>query len=81
MGVSNSFKTSIMMSPYRLVYGKSSHLSMELEHRAYWAIKKFNFYIQQAGLERRLQLAEFEEIHNDAYEKCQELQAMDKSLL
>lgn len=43
---------------------------MELEHRAYWAIKKFNFDMQQASSERRLQLAELEEIHNDAYENA-----------
>ena len=35
-----AYKTPISMSPYQLVYGKTYHLPIELEHRAHWAIKK-----------------------------------------
>jgi transposase InsO family protein len=34
-----AYKSPISMSPYQLVYGKSCHLPIELEHRAHWAIK------------------------------------------
>ncbi|KAM2220106.1 hypothetical protein ACFX1S_019349 [Malus domestica] len=58
------------MSPFWLIYGKPCHLPIKLEHRAHWAVKTFNMDIDAAGIHRKLQLNELEEIRNEAYENA-----------
>nr|GEV88343.1 reverse transcriptase domain-containing protein [Tanacetum cinerariifolium] len=63
-----AYKTPIGCTPYKLVYGKSCHLSIELEHRAYWALKHVNFDLKTVGDHRKLQLNELTELRDQAYE-------------
>nr|GEU69670.1 reverse transcriptase domain-containing protein [Tanacetum cinerariifolium] len=63
-----AYKTPIGCTPYKLVYGKSCHLPIELEHKAYWALKHVNFDIKIMGDHRKLQHNELNELCDQAYE-------------
>ncbi|KFK22877.1 hypothetical protein AALP_AAs74748U000100, partial [Arabis alpina] len=63
-----AFKTPLGTTPFHLRYGKACHLPVELEHRAAWAVKQYNFNIKPAAERRLIQLNELDEIRHHAYE-------------
>ncbi|GJT94683.1 reverse transcriptase domain-containing protein [Tanacetum coccineum] len=62
------FKTPIGCTPYNLVYGKTCHLPIELEHKAYEALKHCNFDLKATGDHRKVQMNELNELCDQAYE-------------
>ncbi|GKB59610.1 reverse transcriptase domain-containing protein [Tanacetum coccineum] len=63
-----AYKIPIRYTPYKLVYGKACHLPIELEHKAYWALKHANFDLETAGDHRKVKLNELNELRDHAYE-------------
>ena len=63
-----AYKSLIGLTPFQMVYGKSCHLPVELEHKAFWALKFLNFDKEKAGERRKIHMHQLEEMRNQAYE-------------
>ncbi|XP_057760303.1 uncharacterized protein LOC130980661 [Arachis stenosperma] len=43
------YNTPLGMGPFWIVYGMTCHFPVEIEHKAYWAVKQYNMDFTQAG--------------------------------
>lgn len=53
---------------------------MELEHRAYWAMRQLNMEMEAAGEKLMLQLNEMEEFRREVYENAKIYKERTKAL-
>lgn len=67
---SYAYKTHIWTNPFNLVYGKSCHLLVELEHKVYCAIKTHNMKCRTVEGKIILDLHELEKLRLNAYENA-----------
>ena len=54
----------------KMVYGKACHLPLELEHKAFWAVRELNADPKLAGEKRLMNLTSLGEWRSEAYESA-----------
>ena len=65
-----TYKNPMGMSPYKMVYGEACHLPLELEHKAYWAIKELNYDFKLASEKWLFDISSLDEWRTKAYENA-----------
>lgn len=60
MGISHYLQIFFRYDTFRIVFEKSCHFPVELQHKAYWAIKALNFDLKSVREKRVMQLYELE---------------------
>ncbi|GJY74018.1 retrotransposon protein, putative, ty1-copia subclass [Tanacetum coccineum] len=63
-----AYKTPTGCTPFRMVYGKVCHLPIEIEHKAYWALKQCNMDLTVVAKNRFIELNELMKLRDGAYE-------------
>ncbi|GKA24253.1 reverse transcriptase domain-containing protein [Tanacetum coccineum] len=66
-----AYKTPTRCTLFRMVYGKACHLLVEIEHKAYWALKQCNMDLMAAAKNRFMELNELMELRDGTYENTQ----------
>ncbi|XP_076947507.1 uncharacterized protein LOC143619463 [Bidens hawaiensis] len=75
-----AYKTPFGTTLFMLVYGKSCHLSVELGHHEFWALKMVNLDLTEAAKMRYFHIHELEELPDAAYYRSLNIKEKTKVL-
>nr|GEU49133.1 reverse transcriptase domain-containing protein [Tanacetum cinerariifolium] len=63
-----AYKTLTGCTPFRMVNDKACHLPVQIEHKAYWALKQYNMDLTAAAKNRFMEINKLMELRDGAYE-------------